>query len=166
MSELCTFPSFHEKRPLSIQEFSRKIQFLPHFYQFSQWVSFFFKQMLLSKSIRALNIHKAHGHDDISIRMIKICDKSLLKPSLLLLIYFFLIQLNYRITQIYGKGLLFYLRAKRMINNYLKTTKQYLQKIISNKIHYFLLEDRITNPNQSGLGAPGSCINQLLTITY
>ena len=32
------------------------------------------------KIIRALNIHKAHGHDDISIRMIKICDKSLLKP--------------------------------------------------------------------------------------
>ena len=53
-----------------------------------------------------------------------------------------------------------------MINNYFKTTDQYLQKIISNKIHYFLLEDRITNPNQSGLGAPGSCINQLLTITY
>ena len=36
--------------------------------------------------IRALNIHKAHGHDDISIKMIKICDKSLLKP----LIYIFL----------------------------------------------------------------------------
>ena len=32
------------------------------------------------KVIRALNIHKAHGHDDISIRMLKICDKSLLKP--------------------------------------------------------------------------------------
>ena len=30
--------------------------------------------------IRALKIHKAHSHDDISIRMIKICDKSLLKP--------------------------------------------------------------------------------------
>ena len=32
------------------------------------------------KVIRALNIHKAYGHDDISIRMLKICDKSLLKP--------------------------------------------------------------------------------------
>ena len=32
------------------------------------------------KVIRALNIHKAHGHDDISIRVLKICDKSLLKP--------------------------------------------------------------------------------------
>ena len=36
------------------------------------------------KVIRALNIHKAHGHDDISIRMIKICDKSLLKPLIIL----------------------------------------------------------------------------------
>ena len=36
------------------------------------------------KIIRALNKHKVHGHDDISIRMIKICDKSLLKPLLLL----------------------------------------------------------------------------------
>ena len=37
------------------------------------------------KIIRALNIHKAHDHGDISIRMIKICDKSLLKPLILLL---------------------------------------------------------------------------------
>ena len=36
------------------------------------------------KIIRALNINKAHGHDDISIRMIKICDESLLKPLLIL----------------------------------------------------------------------------------
>ena len=26
------------------------------------------------------NVPKAHGHDHISIRMIKICDKSILKP--------------------------------------------------------------------------------------
>ena len=36
------------------------------------------------KIVRALNIHKAHGHDDISIRMIKIRDKSLVKPLILL----------------------------------------------------------------------------------
>ena len=35
------------------------------------------------KIIRALNMNKAHGHDDISIRMIKICDESLLKPLLI-----------------------------------------------------------------------------------
>ena len=36
------------------------------------------------KMITAVNIHKAHGHDDIFIRMIKICDKSLLKPLTIL----------------------------------------------------------------------------------
>ena len=39
-----------------------------------------FNEDELLKIIRALNINKAHGHDDISIRMIKICDKSLIKP--------------------------------------------------------------------------------------
>ena len=37
------------------------------------------------KTIRALKINKAHGHDDISIRMMKICDESLLKPLFILL---------------------------------------------------------------------------------
>ena len=34
--------------------------------------------------IRALNINKVYGHDDISIRMIKICERSLLKPLIVL----------------------------------------------------------------------------------
>ena len=32
------------------------------------------------KIVRALNINKAHGHDEISVRMIKICDEALVKP--------------------------------------------------------------------------------------
>ena len=32
------------------------------------------------KIIRSLNINKPHGHDDISIRMIEICDKTILEP--------------------------------------------------------------------------------------
>ena len=43
-----------------------------------------FNEDKVLKITRALNIPKAHGHDDISIRMIKICDKSLLKPLILL----------------------------------------------------------------------------------
>ena len=43
-----------------------------------------FNEDEILKAIRALNIHKAHGHDDISIRMIKICDKSLSKPLIIL----------------------------------------------------------------------------------
>ena len=36
------------------------------------------------KIIRALNPHKAHGYDDISITMKNICDKSLLEPLIIL----------------------------------------------------------------------------------
>ena len=43
-----------------------------------------FDEEELIKIIRNLNVHKAHGHDDISIRMIKICDKSILKSLILL----------------------------------------------------------------------------------
>ena len=43
-----------------------------------------FNEDKILKMITALNIHKAHGHDDIFIRMIKICDKSLLKPLTIL----------------------------------------------------------------------------------
>ena len=32
------------------------------------------------KIVRSLYINKVHGHDDISIRMIKICDKAILEP--------------------------------------------------------------------------------------
>ena len=38
-----------------------------------------FDEKELIKIIRNLNVHKAHSNDDISIRMIKICDKSILK---------------------------------------------------------------------------------------
>ena len=50
----------------------------------SRLVSLDFNEDAILKIIRALNIHKAHGHDDISIRVIKICGKSLLNPLILL----------------------------------------------------------------------------------
>ena len=43
-----------------------------------------FNEDEIPKIIRALNPHKVHGYDDISIRMIKICDKSLLEPLIIL----------------------------------------------------------------------------------
>ena len=39
-----------------------------------------FNENEILKRIRALNIHNVHGHDDISIRMIQICDRTLLNP--------------------------------------------------------------------------------------
>ena len=50
----------------------------------SRLTSLDFSEDKILKIIRAFNIHEAHDHDDISIRMIKICDKLLLKPLILL----------------------------------------------------------------------------------
>ena len=79
----------------------------------SRLISLDFNNEDILKIIRALNIHIAHGHDDMSIRMIKICDKSLLKP----LTFYLKIQLSYLNIQINGKGLILYLCIKRMKNN-------------------------------------------------
>ena len=43
-----------------------------------------FNEGEILKIIRVLNINKARGHDDISIRMIKIYEESLLKPFFIL----------------------------------------------------------------------------------
>ena len=43
-----------------------------------------FNEDEIVKIITALNPYKAHGYDDISIRMIKICGKSLLEPLIIL----------------------------------------------------------------------------------
>ena len=50
----------------------------------SRLVSLNFNEDEILRIIRVLNPQKAHGYDDISIRMIKICDKSLLKPLIIL----------------------------------------------------------------------------------
>ena len=72
-----------------------------------------FDENEILKIIRTLNIHKAHGHDDISIRMIQICERTLLKP----LIIIFQNSVKYSYYQIYGKGLILYLYIKKVINN-------------------------------------------------
>ena len=40
--------------------------------------SILFNDENILKIIRALDVKKAHGHDDISNRMVKLCDKSII----------------------------------------------------------------------------------------
>ena len=118
-----------------------------------------------------LNIHKAHGHDGISIRMIKICDKSLLKPQILLFenstksSCYTDIKKRSNIIPVHGKN------DKQLVNNYwpislLHIFGKIFEKVIFNKFYYFLLEEKLLNTNQSGFGPSDLCINQLLAITH
>ena len=123
------------------------------------------------KIIRALNIHKAHGYDDISIRMIKICDKSLLKPLTILFEYSLKhscypdIWKRSNIIPVHKKN------DKQLVTNYrpislLPIFGKIFEKILFDKIYKFLLEEDLLNANQSGFHPSDSCINQLIAITH
>ena len=46
----------------------------------ARFSKFNFSDDQILKTLRALTINKAHGHDEISIRMLKLCDKSIITP--------------------------------------------------------------------------------------
>ena len=108
-----------------------------------------FNEGEILKIIRALNINKAHGHDGISIRMIKICDESLLKP--LFILFKNSLKLSYY-PDIWKKTNIIPAQKKndkQLLNNYppislLRIFGKIFEKIIFNRIYEELL-----NPNQS-----------------
>ena len=124
--------------------------FLTH----SRLMSLDFDEDELLLIIRALNINKSHGHD-ISIRMIKICDKSLIKP--LMLVFKKSIRSSYY-PDIWKKSNVIPVHKKndkRLVNNYrpislLPVFGKIFEKIIFNKIYNYLSKENLLNPNQSG----------------
>ena len=108
----------------------------------------------------ALNVNKAHSHDDISIRMIKIYDKSLLKT---LIILFENSTKSSCYQDIWKKSNIIPVHKK---NEMLPIFGKIFEKIIFNRIYDFLLKEGLLNPNQSGFHPSDSCINQLLAITH
>ena len=125
-----------------------------------------FDEKELIKIIRNLNVHKAHGHDDISIRMIKICDKSILKPLILLFENSTKSSYYPDIWKKSNKK-----NDKQLVNNYrpislLPIFGRIFEKIIFNRIYNFLSEENLLNHNQSGFRPSDSCVNKLLSITH
>ena len=104
-----------------------------------------FNEGQILKTKWALNINKAHGHDDNSIRMIKICDKSLLKPLFILfknsltLSYYPDIWKKSNIIPAHKKN------DKQLVNNYrpislLPILVKIFEQISFNRIYDFLLK--------------------------
>ena len=130
-----------------------------------------FNENEILKIIRTLNIYKTLGHDDISIRIIQICDRTLLKP----LIIIFQNSVKYshypdiwkrsNIIPVHKKS------DKQLVKNYrfislLPIFGKIFEKITFSKICSFLLEEKLLNPNQSGIRPSESSVNQLLAITH
>ena len=116
-----------------------------------------------------MNPNKAHGCDDISVHMIKICDDALLLP--LKLIFescisqgvFPEVWKQANIVPIHKKG------SKNLKQNYrpislLPIFDKILENLIFDSLYHHLNINNLLNPNQSGFRPGDSTLNQLLTI--
>ena len=121
--------------------------------------------------IHSLNINKAHGYNDLSIRLLKICDFSIVKP--LSIIFKNCLQStsfpnNWKksnVVPIHKKG------DKQLLQNYqpvslLPICGKIFERIIFNPIFEYLKKNSLLCPNQSGFRPFDSCENQLLSIVH
>ena len=133
--------------------------------------SFSFNEEVILKIINALKINKAHGHDHVSIRMIKLCSKFIAKP--LSIIFkncidtgtFPDIWKRPNIIPVHKKG------DKQIVDNYrpvslLPIFGKILEKLLFNSIMDFLEENNLLNSNQSGFRSNDSSESQLLSIVH
>ncbi len=121
--------------------------------------------------IRSLNPNKAHGWDEISVRMIKMCDSALIVP--LKIIFrnclecgiFPEIWKHANVVPIHKKN------EKNLKKNYrpislLPIFGKILEKLIFDSLYSHLVSSKLLNVNQSGFRPGDSTINQLISITH
>ena len=121
--------------------------------------------------IKAFDPCKAHGYDDISIRMLKICDSAIVKPLTILFkncISEGIFPDNWKksnICPIHKKD------DKQIVDNYrpvslLPVCAKIFERLIFNSLYQFLEEHTLLSIYQSGFCSNDSCINQLLFIVH
>ena len=125
----------------------------------------------ISKVIQNLNPNKAHGRDNISIRIVKVCGPTIYKP--LEIIFNQCLETGVfpsewkkgNIAPIHKKG------DKQMVQNYrpvslLPICGKILERLMFNEMFEFFIENKLISSSQSGFKPGDSCINQLLSITH
>ena len=138
--------------------------------------NFFLDNIIISdndilKSIRCLDPNKSHGFDGISIRMLQLCDNSIIKPLSIIFNncitegYFPLLWKKGNIIPIHKKG------SKQEITNYrpislLPIFSKIFERIIFNALYNYIHQNNYFNPNQSGFRSGDSYIHQLISITH
>ena len=121
--------------------------------------------------IKDLNPAKAHGWDGISIRMIKMCDKSIVVP---LMIIFKKVISSSTYPESWKKGNIVPVHkkeSKNLVQNYrpislLPICSKIFEKLIYNSLFRHLKDNDLLVKSQSGFLPGDSCISQLLIITH
>ena len=125
----------------------------------------------VGRIISSLDPNKAHGHDMMSIRLLKICGNSINKPLGLI----FRACLEHGIfSQIWKKANVVPIHKKndkQSIRNYrpvslLPICGNIFERLLYNNMFSFLIENDLVSENQSGFKPSDSCVNHLLSITY
>ena len=122
------------------------------------------------KIIQNLNPKKAHGHDKISIRMLKLCDDSLCRPLELI---FKDCLTNGKFPSDWKKGSIVPVHKKndkQCLSNYrpislLPICNKIFERLIFDEMFQLFVENNLISQHQSGFKPDDSCINQLLSIT-
>ena len=140
-------------------------------YTLDHFSTFAFDMEKVPKLINSLDSNKAHGCDEISIRMLKMCNKAISK--LLTLLYkiclnegvFPNIWKHANVVPVHKKA------DKSNFTNYcpmslLPICGKILERLIYDTLLDFLKKRSLISSNQSGFIQGDSCINQLLPIVH
>ena len=130
-----------------------------------------FSENYILKVIRKLDPNKAHGHDEISIRMLKLSDKAICKP--LHMIFTSCLQTGVfpihwkkaNVVPIHKK------ESKQLFKNYrpvslLPICGKVFERLIYNEVYPYLIDNNLISSHHSGFKGGDSCINQLHSITH
>ena len=121
--------------------------------------------------IKALNASKAHGYDNLSIKMIKLCEESITVPLKII----FEESLKYGVfPEIWKKANVVPVHKKEdktLIKNYrpislLPIFGKIFERVIYNSIFNYFVSNKLFTPSQSGFLPGDSCIAQLLSIIH
>ena len=126
---------------------------------------------VIFQQIKTLDPNKAHGHYEISVKMLKLCAPSICKP----LTFFFENSLasgefpnvwkKSNIVPVHKKG------DKQLIKNYrpvslLPICGKLMEKLMFNSIFNFIDTRNMLSVHQSGFRPGDSCVHQLISIFH
>ena len=121
--------------------------------------------------IRSLNPNKAHGWDEISVRIIKLSDAALITPLKIIFTNCLRRGLFPEIWK-YANVVPVHKKNEKNVNgNYrpislLPIFGKILEKLMYDSLYSHLVSHELLNPNQSGFRSGDSTVNQLISITH
>ena len=127
-----------------------------------------FESKGISNIIRSLDVNKAHGHDNISIRVLKIRESAIVEPVTII----FNSCINQSLFPVLGKNKIYILFIKKLTNNnywavsLLPVCGELFKRLIFNSLYKYLEDSKLLSVHQSGFWSSDSYVSQLLSIVH